>query len=631
MVEPLVLKDHTSESRIYFERASLGFGLLILLTLLLVARFFYLQIVQHSVYATLSDRNRIQVQSLPPNRGLIYDRNGELIADNIPSHNLTITIERVADLEATLARIDELVGLSDAQIEGFHKRLRRRQRPFESVPVLFKLSQEEMARVSVDLYAMAGVEIEAKLVRHYPKGELMAHAVGSVRRINEKDVRRLDRVAYSGTDHVGKIGVERFYESDLLGTVGYQRVETNARGKVMKVLDSTLPVSGKDLVLYVDSSLQRVASDALGERRGAIVAIDPSTGGILAMVSKPGYDPNLFVTGIDFDTYAKLRDSIDVPLFNRAIQGQYEPGSTIKPLLGLTGLVTGVIDPEFTTEDPGWFQLPNEERLYRDWNWTKSGLGGHGVVNLQKAIYRSCNVYFYNLAVKLGIDRIHEYFEMFGFGRNTALDLPEARSGLLPSKAWKREARGFPWYPGDTVNIGIGQGDMLVTPLQLATAITVIANRGKWVAPRMLKEGSDLMYESGVVVPQDINLVPEHVWELIISSMQMVVHRGNQGFGENGTAWAYIGRDISYSMAGKSGTAQVVEIKQGEEYDEDKLDDRLRKHAWFVAFAPVDKPRIALAVLIENGGGGSKFAAPVARQVLDHYLLHGEQQLAESE
>ncbi|MCH8257296.1 MAG: penicillin-binding protein 2, partial [Proteobacteria bacterium] len=474
-------------------------------------------------------------------------------------------------------------------------------------------------------------EREAKLVRHCPKGELMAHAVGSVRRIHEKDVRRLDRVAYSGTDHVGKIGIERFYESDLLGTVGYRRVETNARGKVMKVLDSTLPVSGKDLVLYVDSSLQRVASDALGERRGAIVAIDPSTGGILAMVSKPGYDPNLFVTGIDFDTYAKLRDSIDVPLFNRAIQGQYEPGSTIKPLLGLTGLVTGVIDPEFTIEDPGWFQLPNDERLYRDWNWTKSGLGGHGVVNLQKAIYRSCNVYFYNLAVKLGIDRIHEYFEMFGFGRNTALDLPEARNGLLPSKAWKREARGFPWYPGDTVNIGIGQGDMLVTPLQLATAITVIANRGKWVAPRMLKEGSDLMYESGVVVPQDINLVPEHVWELIISSMQMVVHRGNQGFGENGTAWAYIGRDISYSMAGKSGTAQVVEIKQGEEYDEDKLDDRQRKHAWFVAFAPVDKPRIALAVLIENGGGGSKFAAPVARQVLDHYLLHGEQQLAESE
>lgn len=630
MAEPLVLKDHTGESRIYFERAVLGFGLLIFLTLLLVARLFYLQIVQHNIYTTLSDRNRIQVQSLPPNRGLIYDVNGELIADNIPSHNLTITIERVDDLDATLAKIDELVGVSDAQVESFRKRLRRRQRPFESVPVLFKLSQEEMARVSVDLYAMPGVEIEAKLVRHYPKGELMAHAVGSVRRINEQDVRRLDRVAYSGTDLIGKIGVERFYESELLGRVGYRRVETNAFGKVMKVLDLTLPVSGKDLVLYVDSSLQRVASDALGDRRGAIVAIDPSTGGILALVSKPGYDPNLFVTGIDYVTYAKLRDSIDVPLFNRAIQGQYEPGSTIKPLLGLAGLVTGVIDPEFTIEDPGWFQLPNDERLYRDWNWTKSGLGGHGVVNLQKAIYRSCNVYFYTLAVKLGIDRIHEYFELFGFGLNTALDLPEARDGLLPSKAWKRAARGLPWYPGDTVNIGIGQGDMLVTPLQLATAITVIANRGKWIAPRMLKEGSDLLYQSSAVVPEDINLVPEYIWELIISSMQMVVHRGNQGFGENGTAWAHIGRNISYNMAGKSGTAQVVAIRQGEEYDEDKLEERQRKHAWFVAFAPVDKPRIALAVLLENGGGGSKFAAPVARQVLDYYLLRGELQLAES-
>ncbi len=391
MVEPLVLKDHTGESRIYFERAVLGFGLLIFLTLFLVARLFYLQIVQHNVYATLSDKNRIQVQSLPPIRGLIYDRDGELIADNIPSYNLTITIERVDDLDATLYKIDELVGLSEAQIEGFRKRLRRR-RPFESVPVLFKLSQEEIAKVSVNRYAMPGIEIEAKLVRHYPKGELMAHAVGSVRRINEKDVHRLDRVAYSGTDHVGKIGIERFYESDLLGTVGYQRVEINARGKVMKVLDSTLPVPGKDLVLHVDSSLQRVASDALGDRRGAIVAIDPLTGGILALVSKPGYDPNLFVTGMDYVTYAKLRDSLDVPLFNRAIQGQYEPGSTIKPLLALTGLVTGITNPDFTIEDPGWFKLPNDERLYRDWNWTKIVFGGHGAVNLQKAIYRSCNV-----------------------------------------------------------------------------------------------------------------------------------------------------------------------------------------------------------------------------------------------
>ncbi|MBQ75602.1 MAG: penicillin-binding protein 2 [Gammaproteobacteria bacterium] len=631
MVEPLALKDHTGESRIYFERAVWGFGILVCLTLVLCARLFYLQVVQHSVYATLSDKNRIQVQSLPPIRGLIYDRNGELIADNIPSYNLTVTIERIDDLDDTLAKIGELISLSDSQVKGFRKRLKRRQRPFESVPLRFKLSQKEIARVSVNQYAMPGVEIEAKLVRHYPSGELMAHAVGSVRRINEKDMRRLNRVAYSGTDHIGKIGIERFYESDLLGTVGYQRVETNARGKVMKVLDSTLPIPGKNLVLYVDSSLQRAASDALGERRGAVVAIDPTTGGILALVSKPGYDPNLFVTGIDYASYAGLRDSVDVPFFNRAIHGQYEPGSTIKPLLGLAGLVTGMTSPDFAIEDPGWFTLPNDERLYRDWNWTKSGLGGHGHVNLQRALYRSCNVYFYSLAVKLGIDRIYEYLRLFGFGLNTALDLPEASKGLLPSRDWKKSARGLPWYPGDTVNIGIGQGDMLVTPLQLATAAAVIANRGKWVSPRMLREGSELINHTSVYVPQDIELVPEHVWDLIISSMQMVVHRGNKGFGENGTAWAYIGQDIPYSMAGKSGTAQVVGIKQGEEYEEEEIQERLRKHAWFMAFAPVEKPRIAIAVLLENGGGGSKFAAPVARQVIDHYLLPRDQRLAVSE
>ncbi len=628
MVEPLALKDHTGESRIYVERAVLGFGLLILLTLFLVGRLFYLQIVQHDVYTTLSDKNRIQVQSLPPIRGLIYDRNGELIADNIPSYNLVITQERVDDLDATLTALQQLVDLSDAEVVAFRNRMKRRQRPFESVPVLFKLSPEEIARVSVNRYSMPGVEIEAKLVRHYPRGALMAHAVGSVRRINEGDARRLDAVAYSGTDHIGKIGIERFYEPALLGKVGYQRVETDARGKVMKVIDATLPIPGEDLTLSLDSSLQQAASDALGDRRGAIVAIDPATGGILALVSKPSYDPNLFVTGIDHATYAGLRDSIDVPLFNRALQGQYEPGSTIKPLIGLTGLVTGTVTEEATIEDPGWFRLPNDSRLHRDWNWTKSGLGGHGTVNIRKAIYRSCNVYFYTLAVQLGIDRIHDHLALFGFGRNTALDLPEARSGLLPSRAWKEEVRGVTWYPGDTVNIGIGQGDMLVTPLQLATAVAVIANRGKWVAPRMLMQENELLKAAAKRTPPDIDRVPDHVWDLIIESMEMVVHRGNQGYGENGTAWAYIGRGLEYRMAGKSGTAQVVGIRQGEEYDEDELEERQRKHAWFVAFAPVDNPQIAVAVLLENGGGGSAIASPVARTVLDHYLLDPRHRVA---
>ncbi len=630
MAEPLALKDHTGESRIFFDRVILGFGFLILLTLFLVARMFYLQVLQHDLFATLSDRNRIQVQSLPPIRGLIYDRNGELIADNMPTFQLTLTKERVENLDTTLAKLDELVGLSDDEIANFKKRMSRRQRPFESVPVLYRLTPEEIARVSVNNYALPGVEIEARLVRHYPSGELMAHAVGSVRRINEEDAKTLDSVAYSGTDHLGKLGVEKFYEKTLLGTVGYQQVETDARGRVMKVLDSVPPRPGRDLTLHVDVGLQKAASEALGDRRGTVVAIDPATGGILALVSKPSYDPNLFVTGIDYQSYAELRNSGDVPLFNRALQGQYEPGSTLKPFIALTGLMTGTTTGEFTIhDDPGWFKLPNNSRLYRDWNWKKDGRGGHGDVNLQKAIYRSCNVYFFDLAVKLGIDRIHENLALFGFGMNTAIDLPEARSGLLPSRDWKQATRGLPWYPGDTVNIGIGQGDMLVTPLQLATAVATLANRGKTVVPRMLKSGAALPEQATAKQLHDVDRVPEQFWDLIFESMSMVVHRGNMGFGENGTAWAYIGRDIPYQMAGKSGTAQVVGIPQGEEYDEEELNERQRKHAWFVAFAPIEDPKIALAVLVENGGGGSAIASPVARKILDYYLLESRYKLAQ--
>ena len=624
MVELLTLKDHTKESQIFLERTLVGVGVFIFLALCLGVRFFYLQVVQHDIYATLSDKNRIQLQPLPPVRGLIYDRHGVLLADNSPGFNLTITPERVDNLEETLDKLDAIVNLSNEDIETFERRLKRRQRPFESVPIRFRLSEKEMARLSVDRHALPGVAVEARLVRSYPKGELAAHAVGSVRRINEQDAKRLDPVAYSGTDHVGKIGIEKYYESDLLGQVGYQRVETDARGRVMKILDASLPEPGKDLTLHLDASLQQAASDAMAGRRGTVVAIEPETGGILAMVSKPGYDPNLFVKGIGHAAFAALRDSRDVPLFNRALQGQYEPGSTIKPIIGLAGLVTGIIGAEDEIDDPGWFQLPDNARLYRDWNWTHEDAGGHGKVNMEKAIYRSCNVYFYNLAVNMGIERIVEYLELFGFGANTTLDLPEARSGLLPTNEWKETVRGEPWYPGDTVNISIGQGDMLVTPLQLATAVAVIANRGRWVAPRLLKSGSDLTHNSTPIPVGNIELIPDHAWELIIGAMEQVVHRGHRPIGENGTAWAYIGQDIAYRMAGKSGTSQVVGIKQGEEYKEEDLDERQRKHAWFVAFAPVEKPQIALAVLVENGGGGSAVAAPVAKAVIDHHLLKDE-------
>lgn len=628
MAEPLALKDHSGESQVFFDRIVLGLVLLVIGILFLAARMFYLQVMQHDLYTTLSDKNRIQVQSVPPIRGLIYDRNGELIADNVPSFSLTITRERVEDLESTLKAIDALIGLTPEQIESFERRLSRRQRPYEAVPILLRMTQEQIAQISVNRYSLPGVDVQAKLVRHYPHGDLMAHAVGSVRRINEDDARRLDSVAYSGTEHVGKIGVEKYYENVLLGKVGYQRVETDARGRIMKVLDSTPPEPGSNLMLHVDSGLQRVASDALGDRRGTVVAIDPKTGGILALVSKPSYDPNLFIAGIDHATYASLRDSIDVPLFNRALQGQYEPGSTLKPFLGLIGLATGTTSKEYKIEDPGWYKLPQNERLYRDWNWKKSGIGGHGLVNIEKAIYRSCNIYFYELAVKLGIDRIHDGLALFGFGQNTAIDLPEARKGLLPSRAWKLGSRGEPWYPGDTVNIGIGQGDILVTPLQLATAVAVLANRGGTVTPHMLKQNPLVTRNNQL---PDIDLIPEQAWELVIKSMEKVVHRGNQGFGENGTAWAYIGRGIEYRMAGKSGTAQVVGIAQGELYDAELIAERNRKHAWFIAFAPVDDPKIALAVLVENGGGGSEFASPVARKILDYYLLGADHQVASNE
>lgn len=628
MAEPLALKDHSGESQVFFDRIVLGLVLLVIGILFLAARMFYLQVMQHDLYTTLSDKNRIQVQSVPPIRGLIYDRNGELIADNVPSFSLTITRERVEDLESTLKSIDALIGLTPEQIESFERRLSRRQRPYEAVPILLRMTQEQIAQISVNRYSLPGVDVQAKLVRHYPHGDLMAHAVGSVRRINEDDARRLDSVAYSGTEHVGKIGVEKYYENVLLGKVGYQRVETDARGRIMKVLDSTPPEPGSNLMLHVDSGLQRVASDALGDRRGTVVAIDPKTGGILALVSKPSYDPNLFIAGIDHATYASLRDSIDVPLFNRALQGQYEPGSTLKPFLGLIGLATGTTSKEYKIEDPGWYKLPQNERLYRDWNWKKSGIGGHGLVNIEKAIYRSCNIYFYELAVKLGIDRIHDGLALFGFGQNTAIDLPEARKGLLPSRAWKLGSRGEPWYPGDTVNIGIGQGDILVTPLQLATAVAVLANRGGTVTPHMLKQNPLVTRDNQL---PDIDLIPEQAWELVIKSMEKVVHRGNQGFGENGTAWAYIGRGIEYRMAGKSGTAQVVGIAQGELYDAELIAERNRKHAWFIAFAPVDDPKIALAVLVENGGGGSEFASPVTRKILDYYLLGADHQVASNE
>ena len=619
MREALALKDHHSESQIYVERAATGAGLVIVLFALLIFRVGYLQTVQYSDAVARSEKNRVQVVARPPVRGLILDRQGILLAENRPSRNLVVIPEQILDADDTLSDLAAVLEMSEEDTARFRGLSGRTTRRFESAPVLFDLSDEQVARFEVNRYRFPGLSVQAKLVRNYPQGALMAHAVGSVRRINDQDALLLDTSAYAATDHIGKLGVERFYEDALLGQVGYDRVEVNARGRMMRVLDGVKPVNGQNLTLYLDAGLQAAADRALAGRRGAVVAIDPKTGGILALLSRPSYDPNLFVQGISHQNYNALRASIDAPLFNRAIQGQYQPGSTLKPFIGLIALGNSTITVSDSIEDPGWYQLPGTERLYRDWNWTKTNDGGHGRVNLEKAIYRSCNVYFYDLAVRLGIDRLSNDLKQFGFGQASVLDLPDAHEGLLPSRVWKRASRNLPWYPGDTVNLGIGHGDILVTPLQMAAAAAALANRGRWVPPRMAQNQPFDQVER--FAPSGAGQLPDRVWAPIIGAMEKVVHRGNQIYGENGTAWSYIGRDIDYRMAGKSGTAQVVEIEQGEVYEASSIEERQRKHAWFIAFAPIEDPLIALAVLLENGGGGSEYAAPVAREIIDYYLM----------
>ena len=500
--------------------------------------------------------------------------------------------------------------------------MKRRRRPYEPVPLKLVLTEEETAAFAVDRHRLPGVEVTQRMVRYYPYGALFAHAVGSVRRVNADDQERLDPVRYSATSFLGKRGVEKFYEASLHGEVGHRRVEIDAHGRVTKVLKEEPAQPGQNLTLHLDSRLQIAAAAALGDRRGAIVALDPRSGGVLAMVSNPGYDPNLFITGMSGAQYRGLSHSRDTPLFNRAINGQYAPGSTFKTIVGLAGVAKGAITWQEEVEDLGWFKLPNQKRIFRDWSWTRDNAGGQGMVDMRRAIYRSSNVYFYDLATRMDVDEMADFARQFGLGQRTALDVADASAGLVPDRIWKQGAKGEIWYPGDSVNFGIGQGDLLITPLQVATLASVIANRGVWRRPRMLLSSDAPLVAIDPPLPMpDVAGPSAEDWEQMIDAMEDVVHRGNRGYRQSGTAWPYIGRDIAYRMAGKSGTAQVVEIRQGEEYDEEELDEYRRKHAWFMAFAPADDPRIAIGVLVENGGGGSSVAAPVARAVLDAYLL----------
>ena len=607
-------------------RASILFVLACLFVLMLLARFFQLQVIEHEVFSLRSDENRIRVAPLAPPRGLIFDRNGILLAENITASSLGIIPEKVVSLDETVQDLRELLSLKDSDLESFAENLQKPRRPGESVEIVDSLSDRQIAILAVNRHIKKGLEVSSRLARNYPFAELAAHAVGSVRRITQNDLRTLDKTRYRGTRFVGRRGVEAFYEDHLLGQVGFQTIETDAHGRIKKVIDKNQAVVGEDLHMYLDAELQVAAYNALGDFRGAVVAIEPETGGILAMVSKPGYNPNTFVTGFSETEFEEIKNSVSKPFFNRAAEGQYAPGSTFKPVVGLGGISFGLMDWDTIIDDKGTFSLPGRDRVYRDWAWTPKNPGGQGKVDLRRAIYRSSNIYFYDVASRMDIGRLASFTEQFGYGKKLIMDFPSVGTGLVPDEEWKLKARGEKWYQGDTVNLGIGQGDLLVTPVQVAYLAATIANRGELVDLKMVrsipKSVSVDAREYSDMSPRQVPGLTPLDWERMAEAMEDVVHLGGQGYGNNGTAWAYIGQNIPYRMAGKSGTAQVVEISQGEEYNEEELSEFERKHAWFMAFAPTHDPKIALAVLVENGGGGSSVAGPIARKVIDSYLVN---------
>lgn len=607
------LKNTLAEHALVHQRLLLALLLVFLLFAALLSQFYRLQVIDHDKYQTQSQENRVHLQRLIPKRGLIYDREQRLLAENQPSYMLVVYRDQVDDLSLTISELQRLDIIDQQEADAFYSRMHN-YRVFEAVPVRLNLDEHSIAHFVAREWNFPGVEIKASLMRFYPERQLITHMLGYISRINEAERQQVDSDNYAATEYIGKIGVERFYETELHGKVGYAYVEVNARGKVLRTLETTLPIPGDDIVLHLDVDLQKAAFQTLGEYRGAIVALDAKTGGVLAAVSTPSYNPNLFSRRITQQQYEALRDDIDLPLFNRVLQAQYPPGSTIKPFVGLAGLEQGVISMRTKISDPGWYQLPNDDRLYRDWKRT-----GHGEVDFIKAMEESCDVYYYDLANKLGVDAIHNFLHRFGFGRYSGIDVHNERLGINPSPQWKRKQGRGGWFTGDTLNIGIGQGFMLATPMQLAFATNIIANRGKVYVPQMVAKVGDK-----ILAPQQLPSIvlkkPEN-WQHVILSMEGVIHSWK------GTAHR-LAKGLNYKIAGKSGTAQVVGIAQGEKYDASQVALRKRDHALFVAFAPVEDPIITVAVVVENGESGSAVAGAMARQVIDTWM---KKQIAEDE
>ena len=605
------LKDHLRETRLFSSRVIFSGLAVCVLLLILISRMIYLQVLSHDHYTTLSQNNRVSIVSIPPPRGLIFDRNGNVLAENLPSFTLELIPEQIDDVDILLEELRSIIEIKESDITRFRKALKR-NRAFKSLPLKFRLNEEEVARLSVRQHQLPGVEIKAVLMRHYPHGSVGVHALGYVGRINEKELKGLD-TDYVGTTHIGKNGIERYYEQELHGKVGFRKIESNARGRVLRVLEEQPPVPGKNIYLTIDLKVQEAAEKALDNRRGAVVAIDPQTGEIIALASMPVFDPNPFVNGIEYKAYRALADSIDQPLFNRAVKGRYPPGSTMKPFVGLAGMEYDVVHGSSKINCEGFFQLKNDEHKYRDWKRT-----GHGNMTLLAAIRESCDVYFYELALELGIDRIYAFNKQFEFGKRSGIDIPGETRGILPSREWKRKAKHESWYPGETLITGIGQGFNVMSPLQLAYSTGILANYGLKIRPHLAyalqeSEHQEMQYFE----PEVLGVVPKvkkSNWDYMVTSMLRVVH-SNRGTARK------ISIGAKYKIAGKTGTAQVYGIKQNELYDQENLEDHLRDHALFVAYAPVENPRIAISVIVENGESGGGVAAPIARKVMDAHLL----------
>ena len=621
------IKDHHSERQLFIGRVALTSTIGILLLGVVIARLVQLQVFNYEDFAAQSQGNLYRIEAVPPIRGLIFDRKGRLLAENLPAYQLELIPEQVDDLDNTLRRL-ALLGLIEAEDIPRLKDLSESGPRFKPVTLNLRLSDEEIANFAIQRPRFPGVDFRPRLVRHYPYGAAVAHAIGYVGALSKNDLARLDASNYAGTAHTGKTGVENSFESNLHGDVGYRNIVTNALGRQLpsesadlfeSLPPNEIPNPGANVYLSLDLDLQLLATEALQGKRGAIVALDPWSGEILALVSAPSFDPNLFAVGMSTSEFAVLKNDLEQPLFNRAVRGTYPPGSTIKPMLAIAALETGATNLKHTILCRGYFMLPNSTHRYRDWKPE-----GHGEVDLHTAISQSCDVYFYELGVKIGIDNIHDYLNRFGLGRVSGLDIGGEHQGLVPSREWKRNAFRNPedqrWYHGETVIASIGQGYMLATPLQLANAVAAVATRGIRYQPHLVAAIEDtLTGERTMISPtrlDDVVLKNEDHWDIVIDAMHEVMQ------GLRGTA-RQAGLNAAYEMAGKSGTSQVISISQDEEYDEEEIDERLRDHALFIAFAPLDKPRIAVAVIVENGSSGSRVAAPIARKIMDAYLGFG--------